>query len=417
MVATRLRFQPAWTGTMWHWIGAAASLLEAHPSYRAEGLAEAEATGTCSGWIHRWLQCQRCSLFGSSCFATQNCCSCTGWARSAERKIRWRRLHHRIQRNSLLLLQNCGCNYYFWIDYCNELSLVSRAWEAGWLPQGGWAADQLVFSSRCSRDRRSSPLHTGTFLSLSSTCMEWFCSSSALRPELSCRSSWEEAATNKILALVTNNLLGATSNSLLFVKHIKSTYIVWLSEIFWSVGKLTVLSEWTFVVVQVVLAQLSFVFLLQSIELALVSVEVVVVGLLSKVPHHFSRWVVEVPWSALSIHTFALVTRSLDWWWRLTGRWCRLSLRVWAHLLGIVSRGLVKINGLDLLGSLGVGWSLLSIVPGLSLGINRWLLDSLLGLFVLLLRCVAHHLSNPLFNYLLISIYWIHSNNIFNLQG
>jgi hypothetical protein len=89
--------------------------------------------------------------------------------------------------------------------------------------------------------------------------------------------------------------------------------IVWLSEIFWSVGELTVLSEWTFVVVQVVLAQLSFVFLLQSIELALVSVEVVVVGLLSKVPHHFSRWVVEVPWSALCIHTFALVTRSLDW--------------------------------------------------------------------------------------------------------
>ena len=85
-------------------------------------------------------------------------------------------------------------------------------------------------------------------------------------------------------------------------------------------GELTVLSKGTLVVVQVVLAQLSFVFLLQSVELALVSVEVVVVRLLSKVPHHFSRWVVEVPWSALGIHTFAFVTRSLAWGCRLTGR-------------------------------------------------------------------------------------------------
>lgn len=98
-----------------------------------------------------------------------------------------------------------------------------------------------------------------------------------------------------------------------FCKKINVTYIVGLSEILLSVCKLTILCKWTFVVFQEVLAQLSFIFLLQSVELALVSVEVVVVRLLSQVSHNFSRWIVEVPGSTLSINTFALVTSSLSW--------------------------------------------------------------------------------------------------------
>lgn len=93
----------------------------------------------------------------------------------------------------------------------------------------------------------------------------------------------------------------------------KTTYIVGLSEILLAMSELTVLSERALAVFQEVLAQLSFVFLLQSIELALAPVEVVVVGLLGQVPHHFSRGVVEVSGSALRIHTLAFVTRSLAW--------------------------------------------------------------------------------------------------------
>lgn len=98
-----------------------------------------------------------------------------------------------------------------------------------------------------------------------------------------------------------------------FCKKINVTYIVGLSEILLSVCELTILCKWTFVVFQEVLAQLSFIFLLQCVELALVSVEVVVVRLLSQVSHNFSRWIVEVPGSTLSINTFALVTSFLAW--------------------------------------------------------------------------------------------------------
>lgn len=62
-----------------------------------------------------------------------------------------------------------------------------------------------------------------------------------------------------------------------FSKKINVTYIVGLSQIFLSVCELTILCKWTFVVLQEVLAQLSFIFLLQSVELALVSIEVVVI--------------------------------------------------------------------------------------------------------------------------------------------
>lgn len=194
----KFRCLEAWTGTMWHRIGAVASLLGVLPSYRVGEWAGEEVTGTCWGWSHQWLQCQQCLLFGSWCSAVRSCCSCTGSVKSVARKIRWHRLHHRIQRNLSPLPGNCGCNYYFWIDYCTLPSWVSLAWVAGWLLRGGWAAGRSVFSSRCCHDRMSSPLHTGTFRSLSSTCKESSCSSSARHRELSCQSSWAEAERNKI---------------------------------------------------------------------------------------------------------------------------------------------------------------------------------------------------------------------------
>jgi hypothetical protein len=59
-------------------------------------------------------------------------------------------------------------------------------------------------------------------------------------------------------------------------------------------GELAVLLEWTLAGVEVVLAHLGLVLLLQRVELALVAVEVVVVRLLGEVSQDFAGWVVEV---------------------------------------------------------------------------------------------------------------------------
>ena len=59
-------------------------------------------------------------------------------------------------------------------------------------------------------------------------------------------------------------------------------------------SKLAVLSKRALVVGEEVFAHLSLVLLLQSVELALVSIEVVEVALLSEVSHHFAWWIVEV---------------------------------------------------------------------------------------------------------------------------
>lgn len=70
--------------------------------------------------------------------------------------------------------------------------------------------------------------------------------------------------------------------------------IVWLSQLFATMSELAVLVEWAFTVVYEMLAHLGLVLLLQSVELALISVEVVIVALLGKVSHHFAWWIVEV---------------------------------------------------------------------------------------------------------------------------
>ena len=72
-------------------------------------------------------------------------------------------------------------------------------------------------------------------------------------------------------------------------------------------SELAILGEWTFGVLKIMLAELSFIFLLESIELSLISIEVVIVGLLSKMPHDFARWVVEVSWTSLCIVSLTLI--------------------------------------------------------------------------------------------------------------
>lgn len=101
------------------------------------------------------------------------------------------------------------------------------------------------------------------------------------------------------------------------------TYVVWLSQLLWSVSELAVLVEWAFTLVQEVLAHLCLEFLFESEELSLVTVEIVVVALLSQVAHHFAWWVVEVPLLAIGIELSLL-----DLWLELAsgqGAWLWLS--------------------------------------------------------------------------------------------
>jgi hypothetical protein len=76
-------------------------------------------------------------------------------------------------------------------------------------------------------------------------------------------------------------------------------------------GKLAVLLQWAVSVVEVMLAKLSLVLLLQSVDLSLVSIEIVIVGLLSQLSNDLSWWIVEVPWSSISINALSLIPRFL----------------------------------------------------------------------------------------------------------
>ena len=82
-----------------------------------------------------------------------------------------------------------------------------------------------------------------------------------------------------------------------------------LSQIFWAMGKLAVLSKRALIIFNVVFAQLSFVFLFECIELALVSVEIIIVGLLGQVTHDFSWWIIKISWPSTCIITLSLVAR------------------------------------------------------------------------------------------------------------
>jgi hypothetical protein len=72
------------------------------------------------------------------------------------------------------------------------------------------------------------------------------------------------------------------------------TYVVGLSELGGTVSELAVLVERAVTLFGEVSAQLSLILLLESVELTLVAVEVVIVALLSEVTKDLARRVVEV---------------------------------------------------------------------------------------------------------------------------
>ena len=139
-------------------------------------------------------------------------------------------------------------------------------------------------------------------------------------------------------------------------------------------------------------AELSFILLLQSVELSLISVEVIVVWLLCKVSHHFTRWVVKVSWPSLCVVTLTLISRLLTW------RGVVLALGVSTKHGSIIWRlsriicSFVQVNVLSLLWCLRIWSSLLLLLSFFSLIFLSWRLLGLFFFFVLL-RSVAYHFS------------------------
>jgi len=74
-------------------------------------------------------------------------------------------------------------------------------------------------------------------------------------------------------------------------------------------SELAVLSQWALLLLEVVLAELSFVFLLQGVELTLVTVEIVVVRLLGQVPHDLAWWIIEISRPSICIETLTFIAR------------------------------------------------------------------------------------------------------------
>lgn len=81
-----------------------------------------------------------------------------------------------------------------------------------------------------------------------------------------------------------------------------------MSELSWSVSKLAELLEWALSGIKEMLTHLSLILLLESVELTLVSVEIIIVRLLSQVSQDLTWWIVKVSWSSLGINTLALIS-------------------------------------------------------------------------------------------------------------
>jgi hypothetical protein len=88
--------------------------------------------------------------------------------------------------------------------------------------------------------------------------------------------------------------------------------IACLSELNITMGKLAELVKWAGLVLQIVLAELGLILLLQSVDLALVSVEAVVVRLIGEASEDLTWWIVEVSWSTIGIKSFSLITSLLS---------------------------------------------------------------------------------------------------------
>jgi predicted nucleotidyltransferase len=88
-------------------------------------------------------------------------------------------------------------------------------------------------------------------------------------------------------------------------------WIIALSELVWTMSELAKLLERANAVLHEMLAHLGLVLLLESIELALVSIEVIVITLLGKMAHHLTRRVVEVLlWFAIFVKLTSILVPS-----------------------------------------------------------------------------------------------------------
>lgn len=72
-------------------------------------------------------------------------------------------------------------------------------------------------------------------------------------------------------------------------------------------GELAILLKRAEASLKEVFAHLSLIFLLESVELALVTIKVIVIRLLSQVLEDLARRVVEVSWSSLRVQSLALI--------------------------------------------------------------------------------------------------------------
>lgn len=72
-------------------------------------------------------------------------------------------------------------------------------------------------------------------------------------------------------------------------------------------SELAILSEWAVLVFHEVLAKLSFIFLLQSVKLSLISIEIFVIRLLSQLSNHFAWGIVEISLSLLIFCSFFFI--------------------------------------------------------------------------------------------------------------
>lgn len=140
------------------------------------------------------------------------------------------------------------------------------------------------------------------------------------------------------------------------------TYIIGLSQIFLTVSELAVLSQWTLASIQEMFAHLSFIFLFQCVELTLISVEIVVVRLLSQMPHNFAWWVIEVSRSAICIETFTFIPWFFTWWMtELIIEWV-ISSVVAIRLFVCVFQSLIQVNLFFLLWSLRIGRNFFRVI-------------------------------------------------------
>lgn len=90
-------------------------------------------------------------------------------------------------------------------------------------------------------------------------------------------------------------------------------WVIWLSQLSGSMSELAELHEWAVSLFHEMFAHLGLIFLLELVELTLVSVEVVIVVLLGEMSENFTWWVVKVSWSAVSIISLTFISLFLGY--------------------------------------------------------------------------------------------------------